>query len=84
MCKAAAQQIAADPDPVMIGHGVILSNEVLFLTPYTITCYHHVASGLIVGVHEGRRGVTMSDIDLEVRHLVCHGISTHTPYLACR
>ena len=22
--------------------------------------------------------------DLEVRHLVCHGISTHTPYLARR
>ena len=28
----------------------------------------------------------MDDVDLEIRHLVCHGISMHTPYLVrhCR
>ena len=34
----------------------------------------------------GRCRFVVDDIDLEVRHLVHHGISTHTPYLArhCR
>ena len=31
----------------------------------------------------GRCRFVVDDVDLEVRHLVRHGISTHTPYLAC-
>ena len=31
----------------------------------------------------GKCRFVMDDVDLEVRHLVRHGISTHTPYLAC-
>ena len=31
----------------------------------------------------GRCRFVMDDVDLEVRHLVRHGISMHTPYLAC-
>ena len=77
-----AQQVAADPNLIVIWHGVVLSNEVLFLTPNTIMCHQCVTSGLIAGVHEGRHGVATNDIDLEVRHLVRHGISTQNPYLA--
>ena len=31
----------------------------------------------------GRCQFVVDDVDLEVRHLVRHGISTHTPYLVC-
>ena len=35
------------------------------------------------GAAVGRCRFVVDDVDLEVRHLVRHGISTHTPYLAC-
>ena len=59
-----------------------LNNSMNYLVPLSIVQICLRMSRLVVRDAVVINWVATVDVDVEVRHLVCHGISTHILYLA--